>query len=125
MQNHSFGASGAVHTPAKTSTNRAHAVHVSKRGAAKEKTGGGGGGIIGTALQLSTALSSEVRTVNLWKRQRKVVSNIPVPDDVIPMIHRNVQPHVSIKVAGYRLERTLMGCADPPGGRCTPSVFSS
>ena len=38
----------------------------------------------------------------------------PVPDDVIPMSHRNVQPHVSInEVACYRLERTLMGCADP------------
>ena len=32
------------------------------------------------------------------------------------MSHRNVQPHVSIKwqAACYRLERTLMGCADPP-----------
>ena len=31
------------------------------------------------------------------------------------------------KMAGYRLERTLMGCADPPSteGRCTPSVISS
>ena len=27
----------------------------------------------------------------------------------IPMSHRNVQPHVSIK-----WQRTLMGCADPP-----------